>query len=427
MRKIICGLKDLKILFCQKYLQVESSFQSSPFLLNFFPRPESFFVEMSQRFNKKLKVNAVDVDLFVNIVKDEAELDEMEHLLYNLRRTRRAIDTLESTHHAACRSYFKTSNHDRLLGIISKRVDFGLFPDHFCYNILLDHYIESENWKNAAKVAASYMLQENYSNKITNAFCIHAIHQYIKNPDREEWEVLPVATEEAPAEEEDEDDVEYIRVPVVRNEYFDDHFDLKDGLQLCGKTLHYIGSTFRDPLKSNLTLIGFVYHQKWSRAIELLNGQPFCQETIRIINDHVRNIEAVDENNENSKIVEEFKSKLSSATISKDDDLEAMISNELKEARSLEGEDQTEMQLLFQKWREERKTALKRSVDELMRDQRIKEIMEKRKELNEREKLLFFFENINKHEIELKEAEDKISELQSSAVIEDDYVPPKVR
>ena len=375
-------------------------------------------MEISQRFNKKLKVNAVDIDMFVNVVKHESELDEMEHLLYNLRRTRRTIDTLESTHHAVCRSYFETSNHDRLVEIMKKRVDYGIFPDHFCYNLLLDHYIESKNWRNAAKVATCYMLQEDYGNEITNILSIHAIHQYIKNPEREEWEVLPVETEEAG--EEDEDDVEYVRIPVIKNEYFDDHFDIKDGLMLCGKSLHYIGSTFEEPLKSNLRLLGFVFHRKWSEVLKLLEDSGCRQDTMDIIISHIESLGSEE------KEVENLKSKLSGLSISNGSSLDALISKELEKVPALEKKDQVEMNSLFDQWILDRKAALKRSLDELMRDQRIKEIIEKRKELKEKEKLLFFFENINKHEIELKEAEEKISELQSTAIVEDEYVPPKV-
>lgn len=397
-------------------------------------------MEVSQRFNKKLKVNAVDIDMFANVVRHESELDEMEHLLYNLRRTRRTVDTLESTHHAVCRSYFRTSNHDRLLEIMKKRVDYGIFPDHFCYNLLLDHYIESKKWKNGAKVGTCYMLQEDYKNEITNILSIHAIHEYVKNPEREEWEVLPVEAEEMV--EEDEDDVEYIRVPVIKNEYFDDHFDIKDGLKLCGKSLHFIGSTFEEPLKSNLRLLGLVFHCKWSEVLSLLEESgSYGKDTVDIIMNHIGSVGREEKEAESGekeaesgekevesgeKEVESVKRKLSNLNISKELRMDDLISKELEKIPVLEKKDMVEMNSLFDQWILDRKSALKRSLDELMRDQRIKEIMEKRRELKEKEKLLFFFENINKHEMELKEAEEKISELQSAAVVEDEYVPPKI-
>lgn len=147
---------------------------------------DSFFADISQRFNKKLKVAAVDVDILVNIMDKESQVEEAEHVLHNLRQTRRTIDTLESTHHAVCRFFLNVNAADRLLQLIQQPVRFGVFPDSFCFTMLIDRFLSDGMVSEAAHTATLYMLQEEFSNTLTNLLAVHAVLQFLQLDERPE-------------------------------------------------------------------------------------------------------------------------------------------------------------------------------------------------------------------------------------------------
>lgn len=355
----------------------------------------------------------------------DSQVEEAEHVLYNLRQTRRTINTLESTHHAVCRFFLHVDAANRLLQMIQQPVRFGVFPDSYCFNMLIDRFLADGLVSEAAHTAALYMLQEEFSNTLTNLLAVHAILQFLQLEERPEW--YP-KVEEVAIEDVDEDDIEHIRIPFLRNPFFDDHFDLTDTSSLCGKTLFLIGLRLKGQLGANLQLAGLPLYQKWDKAEKLLEDLVqagdlvLCSDLHSFVSKIVDNMDA---ESQNKPVATAFLKSLESVSAN-EKSITSLVSEKLSTAPQLEREDEEKMTKLFENWIKDREIAVKRQMDDLVREQRIKEIMAKRKELHDQERHLFFFENLNKHELELEEAEKKLAELQAMSQVEEEYVPPKV-
>ena len=214
------------------------------------------------------------MDIFVNVATERSNLEEMEHLLFNLRRTRRTKDTLESTHHAVCREFIKFGQIDRLIEIIEKPLEYGLFPDSFCFNMILDLLIQEGRWDAAARVAFTYILQEDFSNAITNRLASHGVVKYLFSPTpapQEQKEETNVAEgEQAGGGDYDDDETQYLRIPVIRNPYFDDHFDLTDPKKKAGKSLFLLGRQSEGDLGFNMRALGLVLWSKYQDVEKLI-------------------------------------------------------------------------------------------------------------------------------------------------------------
>jgi hypothetical protein len=85
-----------------------------------------------------------------------------------------------------------------------------------------------------------------------------------------------------------------------------------------------------------------------------------------------------------------------------------------------------QMPLLFKEWENLREVALNKQIEDLLREEKSKEILRKKKEISEKNRYLFFFENFSKHEIDFVEAEKRIAELKSKTLVDEDYIPPEI-
>lgn len=77
-----------------------------------------------------------------------------------------------------------------MLPILEDPVNFGIFPDVFCYNMLMDHFLEKREYRNAMKIAKCLMLQEDFGNEITKKLALLSIYNYViktKKEDRQTW------------------------------------------------------------------------------------------------------------------------------------------------------------------------------------------------------------------------------------------------
>lgn len=388
---------------------------------------------------KKLKVGAVDIDVFANVIRKEEQLDELEHLLIKLRKSRRTKDTLESTHHAVCRSYMAFNALERLLKVAQNRVEYGIFPDYHCSNMMLDRLIESKDFRNAAKAGVLVALQEEFENPITNRLALYAIYKYVSDPERQPWDDSEAGaqdtepTAEAANEDEEEEEILYVRIPRIRNPYHDDHFDIAEPMRVLGKALFGFGKQFDDIAGRSCQLLGLTLHEKWPRVNETLlnlkkrnaSEKLFTKDCIDRITEAANALAAEHESKQAANSVLQELQPLSGRC--SEEPLEALLSAKLPEIGAFEQQDKLTLVRKFEQWEIAREQALKRQLDELLRDERIKEIEAKRRELEEREKLLFFFENQDKHEMDLAHAEQLTEKLRSHIQVEEEYIPPTLR
>jgi len=126
----------------------------------------------------------------------------------------------------------------------------------------MDRFIKDNDFRNAAIIASNQMLQEELDNDITKAMGLYSCLKYITNPI--EWEEAQNATEETNNDEDDEEE-RRVRVDFLRNPYFDDHFDLRDGDHLVGKTMLAISSKIDNAIMGNsFKILGLAYYNRWN-------------------------------------------------------------------------------------------------------------------------------------------------------------------
>lgn len=224
--------------------------------------PTTMYVQLDQRYGSIGKVSAVDVDIFVNSLTNDIYVDEMMKILHNLRQSVETTNILNSTHHAAIRYLLQHDCIQELHEMLNDRLNYGIFPDYFDYNMLMDHFIKRKDYASAAKVASLVMLQEDADHPITNALCLYVCHKYLENPD--DWK-----KPEAPTPDTSTEEIK-IRVAYIKNPYFDDHFDLTDPRDLVGKTLNFQGKHRADVIGRTCQLRGLILYKKYDDVLNLI-------------------------------------------------------------------------------------------------------------------------------------------------------------
>lgn len=247
--------------------------------------PEMMYHKLSSMLDSdKKQINAIDLDLFANSLTDKTYLEELEDLVYRFRLSAQAGTLLPSTHHAVIRLFLISDNTEDLMRILKDRLNYGIFPDYYLCNLLMDKFIKENNFRNAATIASNQMLQEELENDITKTMGLYSCLKYIINPC--DWEDIKVKVEEKNNEEEnDEEEETRVRVHFLRNPYFDNHFDLTDGDHLVGKTMLKISKTDNTIMGNSFKTIGLAYYNLWNELADHLKKleSPVYLETVELV------------------------------------------------------------------------------------------------------------------------------------------------
>ncbi|CAL1288294.1 unnamed protein product [Larinioides sclopetarius] len=394
-----------------------------------------YFVEVDKKFGTKRLVSGVEIDLFANSVQDDSKLDELEHLLYRFRRTKRATEMMDSTNYAVIRTFLKYKQYDSLMRILTNRESYGVFPDLYSYNIIMSTFLKEKLYSEAARTAILMMLQEDFSNKISRALGIYSCQMFLNNCELSDLNPK-VESEENPDEKQNDDDeeVQLIRVPFLRNPWFDDHFDITNPKHLLGKTFYLIGREMNSVLGRSYQVIGLAMYEKWDKAAALLTTFSQSKDST-ILNEAIERTKSMikeipdDDENTREKLLNKFDDifqKMKSDSKIQDGNIMALLESYLKETLQSEKDDIETQQKLFSAWEDERKEALNKQNVELDKERRLKEIEEKKEYLFWKEKLLFFFENEDKNLDELKKVEELIQALKVHKKVQDTYEPPEI-
>lgn len=431
----------------------------SIFIFPFFPS-EDFFFQVNERVKKNLPMEPIDVDLFVQVASVESNFDEFLYFAKILRENWRCVDTLDSTHHAFVRLALDNNIPEKAVAIIEDRVKYGIFPDHHALNLVLDHFLEAKDYANATRIAHYIMLQEDFSNSISNIFSLKALFSCLMDPAEKTRLIELIKSKdetEKDGETEDrgeggEEEDTYIRVPYVQNPHFDDHFDIKDPLLLTGKSLYLFGMHFDDAIGRTSQLVGLIYYKKFDEAKKLMEkfisnhkSECFASGIIELISQSSDSTSpsseessAAEENTTNgdgessnesvqvaenfSEIVDRLKS-VPNCISSKS--IPDYLESHLARISQLEANDIASLRSLFQSWKEERQKMIDRKLEEYLREEKLKEIRKIRRDLNEKERFLSFFENEEKLLLEHARAKKRIKELKIEKM-EEEYFPPTI-
>lgn len=227
---------------------------------------QNLYQEIDLQFSETGTVNAVDADIFINANTKAGFMEDIEDVLIKLRRSPDTSNTLPSSPHGAIRLLLDAGKTEKIVEIVSNRLQYGVFPDHFCLNLLMDYFLKEGKFAAAARVGVLQMIQEDWSNQLTNRLSMYSCHMYLRNQDQVWYSENEIET---PAPEPK--DVVKVRIKYIRKPYFDDHFDLKDPLLLVGKTLCMFSPKINgsEQLTTSYNLLGLTLHQKWDQVMDM--------------------------------------------------------------------------------------------------------------------------------------------------------------
>ncbi|XP_075212403.1 uncharacterized protein LOC142319243 [Lycorma delicatula] len=399
-------------------------------------KPSDIFYEIENQFLHFGKANGLDIDLFVNSIVDNSHIEEVEDVIHKLRLSPEAMNLLPSTQHAFIRIMLSFGNVDELLRVLDDRLNYGIFMDDYCCILLLNKFLKEENFKNAAKVAAIQMVQEDFSHPLVKYMSLFACHKYILNP-------APWISEQTEPEEKDEDDEEEIklRVRYIRNPYFDDHFDLRDPNHLVGKTLWMIGNETPDVLGRSYTLLGYVLHDKWDKLEKYINSLLDSKDTPTIYKDCISLISKFVEENKGSEQSEVIKneeqlnvllSKLKASNSLSSEDFLKATENKMKEVvKELETKSTEDQNKVYEDWEKFRERLVNEHIENMKREKTLQEIEASKQKIKEKEEELFFFDNESKLDlmIEKKTITPSIKwrgKIKKKRAVDAEYVPPEI-
>lgn len=358
-----------------------------------------FFVELDRKFTTELRGSAVDVDIFANAAQTESELEQLEELLFKLRRTPHSVHSPESTNHAAVRAMIGPGAGEEhlqhLVRMLEDRTNYGVFLDRYTSVLILDKLLEEGRLSQGARVASHLMLQEE-TDVTANTLGNLASWRYFVAREDVSW--LCEEEQIAPPEEEDPDDVIRVRVRegppdfgMVPNNYQDDHFDLREPEKILGKTLWYLNKSSDDCLSQSLTFLGLIMWGRIDLALKMNISdmvEEICTEIIKIT--------------DNANVLQTIKS---ATKINKDIDQEllnkckgVLVSNETSLIE--------EQKKLYARWNKDRDDLLSKEFEKIERRKNREFITQIKEELTRDEERLFFFDN---KEMLDQEKEEKIT------------------
>lgn len=240
---------------------------------------DQFYADVETKYQQQRKVSAIDVDIFVNCVTADNYVDEMADIIHKLRNTGEASNILDSTSHAVVRSLIQHDQIDLLLQILRDPLNYGLFLDTFCANLLLDKLLEAKQFTEAAEVASLLMLQEDFGDDITRQMALLAAYKYLDNPEAfVKEEPVPEVDKKAAAPpppptkgKKGKKEELRVRVKFLRNPFFDDHFDIRDPRHLVGKTLVRLSSELPKNCQTSSKLMGLCLYEKYADCITFID------------------------------------------------------------------------------------------------------------------------------------------------------------
>lgn len=396
--------------------------------------------ELIKMINNKILANDtlsnLELDVFINVSSPSTEyrdqLREAARLLSGFRKTLMAHRLLPSTPHAVCRLFLDSAAIPSLVTMLDDRVKYGVFPDSFATNLILDAAIESKQYALAAKIASLVMLQEEFGlNHITDKLSLLSLSQYLDaKTDFQDWpqcdssqdpvlieksgddeyqtgdaEDEPKAEkkEEPEDDEEDEDDAEYIRVPFLRNPYFDNHFDIKNPRVICGKSLTSLGRTLEASnvdLSRRAHLLGSILQGSWDEAVDeakrckasKIKMGP-SKETLLHYIENLNDLEALE--GEKKQQLSESVNALSAEGPSLSD----LARKECDDLKELETSDINELKSNISAWSEMREETRQAELNRIRRNQLRAEIEAKKDELKRKEDYLYYYDRLKQSKL----------------------------
>lgn len=339
---------------------------------------DELYYEIDQRFQQTRQVSPVDVAVFSNSVKDDTYVDELLDLIYKLRLSAETTNTLSSTSYTVLKTLLNNDRAVDIINVLDDRVNYGVFADHYALSLLLDYFLSKNDFSKGAKVASQIMLQEYDEHPVSYAYAL--LHCYNCLVKKDFWEIP-----EKPTEPE-----EKVRIKYIRNPYDDQHFDLREPEKIIGKTLMHLTKNKKDSLNLSFNILGLVLFGKSEEAFKKIEE---CK--IKSIEVYSTILNLMPEENELKKSIDNLNLLKDDVEILLQQNIEKFVSQNSEKIIADQCKKITE-------WDQELEDAIKIYEDKIKQQKQIEEIAAIQKDLEEKERRLWFFENEEKMELEIE-------------------------
>ncbi|KAK6619485.1 hypothetical protein RUM43_012242 [Polyplax serrata] len=412
------------------------------------------YYQLDLNFQGNKRVSILDVDLFISSQTNYELNNEIEDILTRLRDCPEAVLMPERTSHAVVRLYLEQAPKKDIFNILSNRLTFGIFPDNYTTNRLMNRFLMENDSISAVKIAVLHMLQEEFDHPITRVMALYSCYSYLNSSD-----VWSLQKEE---QDDDDDEVVKVRLEYLKNPYYDDHFDIKIPNHLVGKTLYMLGASVGDTIGASSQLLGLIMYEKYEKAVSFLeevikNNTKLYGEAVTMAQDFLVNPPKQELQEEVKEGEGSADKKPTENNASPQDDgmknqvkslLEKINKNNLVKGAILpevekmvkdavaanEEKDISNQCKLYKQWEEDRQNHIQEEIDRNNLEELKMKIAKTKEELKVEEQKLFYFDNEELLELEIAAQEKKMESVvyykekgkAKALSVDDTYNPPDV-